>query len=1010
MASTLELPFVRGIQAAGDARAATEFAELKLDTAHNVHVRPEHADVLYRRPGAIDMAGGNATSRSTIAVIGGRLGIVQDTVTNLADDIDGNRSILDSPVLSEVSTQRLHALATHELMSVGYADYSPTEDSACVVQNMRKYGGTDIQLWVQRKFKGVWQQPELLNNIVANVNAGTRRSWVFTNVAGGWTIFTGGASSATPSIAYRNATTVGGVFTSLTDIQLGALIWDIVPYSNGWVALFQETGTNRLKIVQFTSSFTVTSTTNVTAAGPTNPTVAGLVWLGGTTFHVWHGGYTADSDTVYLHQVVLGGSSTQFLAQTNACGSGDTLRAMSVGGGASVRTSGGSTEAASYCYVLGGASTTQLVGRLFRSNTSAVSANNNYVGAFYPRSRLWTSSAFYGARLFGAQHAIYGVWNLVGTLSSQGTFVEAYPIAYHSVTLGAQSTIAYDLEPRAASMWIATDGSEAKAVFWSQDSKHCVLSHIGYTSMTGQVVSHAGFDMMIGGVPRYYDGVRMVPMGIPQAPQFTVAAFGGGSLAAGTYGYAIVWEWDDARGRRQQSPAGIRTVVVGASGSVSIEVSTSSLPIDERLFGSGGEGIRVRGIVYRTDPGETTLNRAPEQNAIPVLGTTLSANILSFTDNGSITFATGEPLYTSTSGAGELASTAFEATEFVRGYSDRMVYVSRLFPEVLNYTKTLRQSRSPEANQDLIFVLPERITGLAYQDGNIYAFASANVWGFSPVFADDTGVGAGGVDPIPLATGVGCTQPLSIVETPVGVMFVGPRGVYMIARGGGPPQFIGANVEPIFIDYQTVGGAAHNPRTHEVCWVMSNGSDHRVVIYNYQVGQWFTWRLCDDVDEFPNVTTLNGGAVCIGGNFVFAQRGTTGRARIRMDDTATVDGDPLFPTAAIKIEVQSRDIALPGTLGGQSRVLSLTLDCTGAVGSALSISESHDSGATWSTERSISTASDSPPLYQFVRQKTRGVRFRLRNPTGLGPVVLSGVALRVSGLGRTFTANAYRRG
>lgn len=1017
-ATTLEIPFVRGIEAEGDNSATTELQMtkagplLKMKVAHNVHIRPESADVLHRRPG-VTIRGPGRTKRSTVGAIDSRLVLLQNDKVLLEDGVSTFRSIQDLPTLSEVSTQRLQTSSTSEIMSVGYADYAPTTDSACVVQTTRAYGSSDIELRVQRKYAGAWQRYETLNTILSfNVNAGTRRSWVFTNSAGGWTIIMGGGSGATPSIAYRTTGFVDGVFTSLTDIQLSALIWDVVPYSNGWVVLYQDTTTNRLKIAQISSTFVVSGTTNVTVAGAVNPSVAGLVWLGGTTFHVWHGGYTSDNNTLYLHQVVLGGSSTSLLTQINACGSANTLAAMSVGGGAVVATSSLTTEAASYCYLVAGTDPllvpSQRVGRLFRANTSGVAANNNYVGAFYPRSRLWTSSEWFGARLFGVQQAIYGVWHLNGGLTFQAIRVESYPICYHSVNLGAQSKITFDLVPRAGAMWISPDGSEAKAVFWSQDAKHCVLSHVGYSETTGQIVSHAGFDVLLGGVPRYFDGVELVPAGLPQAPIFTVAAFGGGALAAGEYAYAIVWEWWDARGRRQQSPASIQVVTVGALGSVSIEIDPSSLPIDERLYTSR---TKPRGIVYRNQVGGSILNRAPDSATISLdVSTLLNSYVIAWTDNGSLNFSVGEPLYTSVAGAGELPSTALESTRFLRGYSDRFVYVSTLFPESLTYTKTLRQGRAIEPYQDLVMILPARITALAYQDGNIYAFSANNVWGVNPSFADDTGQGGGAVDPVPLSTGIGCTQPLSVVETPVGVFFVGPRGVYQIPRGGGPPQYLGLNVEAFFLDYPNVSGSTHNSRTHEVLWVLNNGTDHRILVFNYQFGQWFSWRVGDPVSHSAEISTLSGGVTLLPSGYVFGERGTGAPSPIyACSDIATQDTGHTV-TSEIPLEVQSADISLPGSLGGQSRVLSLSLDATGAVGSQILISESHNSGTTWSTERAISTSGPNPPIYQFVTQKTRGVRFRLRTTSGVAPEVLSGVSLRVSGLGRSFTSNGNRRG
>jgi hypothetical protein len=1000
-ATTLELPFVRGVQTAGDKRAATEFAELKLETAHNVHVRPEHADVLYRRPGMAS-TGAARTSRCTVGQIGDTLTLMQDQQTLLPDPAGGAVVLGSTYQVTELSSMPVEGLAGapgetgRAIMAMGYTEADG--DNACIVRTTTLGGSHRLQ--TQRKRAGVWQE-SVSHLISASSNVYWRRTFIFCTGTQ-YVVFVGGRGGV-PSVDVMTTSSLTGSFGAPATLLANAILWDVVPYSSGWLLLYHETGSNSLRLVQVTSVFGLgTATTIFTGLGVA--AVAGVVWIGGTTAHVWHGGWPSDSDTLYLNQVTVGGASAGVANFPNALGVGNTLSAMAVGGGSAVAASAGGTEAASYCYVTAGAGPTAKLGRMWRATSGAVQTNNNYCGAIYPRTRLWTSGAFFGARLYGVQANVYGVWHFT---ASAGDERVSYPVVLHSTTLGEASPIVYDLHPRACSMHVSTDGTEAKGIFWGENGAHVALAHVGFHASTGQCLSQSGITWWLSGAPRYYDGVALTLAGIAQRPAFALTPSGGGTLAAGVYAYAVVWEYYDRQGRRQQSPARVQTVTVGALGQVTLVIDPFTQPTDERNNGDA----RLRARIYRTEPGGNVLRTA--SNSTINVSSSLrysSATYFNFTDSGGLyDFSAGETLYSTTSGAGELDSFAIESCTSLRGYSDRIVTVGTLFPGVVTYSKTLRQGRVVESNPNLILILPDAITALAYQDGNLYCFSATNVWALTPSFADDTGNGAGGVDPVPLATGIGCSQVLSIVETPVGVMFVGPRGVYMIARGGGPPQFIGADVEPMFLAYPTVYGAAHNARTHEVCWVLSNGSDHRVLVYNYQLGQWFTWRIGAAVHT--SLTTLDGGVAVVAGNFVFCQRGVTagGQALLALSDALTTDTHDVGGTAQIALEVQSRDIALPGTLGGMSRVLTMSLDANGPA-SALSVSESHDSGATWSTERSISTVGTSPAMYQFVRQKTSGVRFRLRNPSGVGPVVMSGIALRVSGQGRPFTANTYRRG
>lgn len=1003
-ATTLELPFVRGLQTAGDKRAATQFAELKLDVAHNVHVRPEHADVLYRRPGMAS-TGAARTSRCTVGQIGDAVTLMQDSQTLLPDPAGGSVLIGNTYQVSELSSTPVEGLigAPNEIgraiMAMGYAEAD--SNSACIVRTTT-VGGASHRLQTQRKRAGVWQE-SVTHASSTSGNVNWRRVFIFCTGTT-YVVFVGGRG-ATASVDVMATSSLNGLFAAPVTLVANAVLWDVVAYSNGWLLLYHETGANALRSVQVTSAFTVGTSTFI-FSGLGIAAVAGIVWLGGTTAHVWHGGWPSDSNTLYLANVTVGGASAGLASAPNALGVGNTLSAMAVGGGDAVAAAGGGTEAASYCYVTAGAGPSAKLGRMWRAQLGALQATNNYCGAIYPRTRLWTSGSFYGARMFGVQANVYGVWHFTASL---GDNLVSYPVVIHSSNLGEASPVVYDLHPRGNSLHVSTDGTEAKGIFWGENGAHVALAHVGFDASTGQCLTQGATTWWLSGAPRCYDGVALTLAGIAQRPSFSLTPAGGGSMTAGVYAYAVVWEYYDRQGRRQQGPARVQTVTVGALGQVTLVIDPETQPTDERNI--GGTDSRLRARVFRTDPGGNVL-RTAGNSTITALGSSRYSSVTHYTfvdDGVSVVFTAGETLYSTTSGAGELDALAMESTIALRGYSDRIVSVGTLYPNAVNYTKTLRQGRSFESNPNLTMLLPEAITGLAYQDGNLYCFSGTNVWGLNPSFADDTGNGAGGIDPVPLSTGVGCQQALSIVETPVGVMFVGPRGVYMIARGGGPPQFIGADVEPTFIAYPTVYGAAHNARTHEVCWVLSNGSDHRVLVYNYQLGQWFTWRIGTTVHT--SLTTLDGGAACVAGNFVFCQRGVTagGQALLVLSDALSTDTHDVGGSAQIPLEVQSRDIALPGTLGGMSRVLTMSLDANGA-GSALSFSESHDSGATWSTERSISTVGTSPAIYQFVRQKTSGVRFRMRNASGIGPVVMSGVALRVSGLGRSFTPSAYRRG
>lgn len=1007
MSNRVELPFIRGIQAAGDPNADGESG--KLDLAHNVHARPEFAGALHRRPGVT--AGLEVRSKFTrVGRIDGRLAIAQQNSFKVEDSSGNAHTVLNHGLLSELSSKSLATDQNEVILGSGYAEDSDGNAIAVFTVIGQKGTASSIQYHMQVRYNGVWSTRLSLNVSGLVADAGARRICVFESQANTdrWVVFYGAANAINAIEVLKSD---GGTFTPAVVVP-SAILWDVVRYSSGWMVLYQSTVTNRLIVRNITTGYSTSAMVGVTAAGPISPTAAGLVWVGGVDLHVWHGGYAADSNTLYCHFIPWSGAAVLQMTLVNALddtSTGNAIVAMSVGGGSAVRNRvGTATEAASYCYIVGGAGLTQRFGRICRATVVGVEAGRTFTGAIYPQARLWTGADWFGARVFGVYGTIFGVWEMFNHPTFSLT-ENTRPMVYHSVTLA--EAITYDLVPRSNSMWVSSDGNEAKAILWNRSASHIQISHCGWGDTTGQVVESNGFQIVLGGVPRYWDGSFLHGVGIPTAPVYSLVPTATGTMAAGTYVYALCWRFVDANGRSVRSPVTLQTVVVPANGHVNIPVNPSSRVLDARGYFNGAGPVVAELEVYRTDPNGTQLRKARGYMAQFGLNV-YSSSFDSFTEDTGAAIFDGEVLYTTLGGASELVSTALESTSLLRGYSDRAIWVGPLFPDVVSYTKTLRQGRILEPNQALTLVLPQHITGLAYQDGNVYAFSADNCWGFVPTFADDTGNGNTSVDPVPLATGIGCTQPRSIIETPVAVFFIGPRGFYAIERGGGAPNFIGADVEPYFLDYPTCQGVAHNPRTHEVAWVMTNGSDHRVIVVNYLSFQWFTWRIGDPATaQAGELTTLGGGVTCLSSGFVFGERGTTtNAAAYACSDNATVDtGTITF--AQIPIDIRSRDIH-PGGFGATCRVRNISVDCLPTASSVLRVSESHDRGTTWSTEYSLATTDgNQPPVYQFAVQRTRGVRFRLRTIAGeIAPLTLAGVSLSYSTGRKAYTSSSRRRG
>jgi hypothetical protein len=376
----------------------------------------------------------------------------------------------------------------------------------------------------------------------------------------------------------------------------------------------------------------------------------------------------------------------------------------------------------------------------------------------------------------------------------------------------------------------------------------------------------------------------------------------------------------------------------------------------------------------------------------------------------------------SAGGANELAATAFEECFLLAPYSDRIIGVSKSFPDQLWYTKTLQVARGIEPNQALYFRLPETSTGLAVQDGNIYWFSARNCYAFVPQFADDSGVGGGGVDPVPLAPGVGCVDSNSIVETPVGVFFIGPRGPWAIPRGGGAPTYVGAEVEQFFREFPTCRGAVYNSELSEVVFAMEADtaeSNHCLIIFNHQTQQWYRWLIGHDY-----LATSSTAIVKALSNIAFAGRtlGVAGVASGTMEILHLTDdyGHPLTATddqfiasdaREIHPYIETKNFTPHGGPAERFRANRIAID---AASGDITISSSQNDGATWDSGYVFTDSQN--PIYRVPVQKCTGVRFRLYttwNGTVLqdrAPVRFNGLTLYTSPLGRAQAGSAQYRG
>jgi hypothetical protein len=288
-----------------------------------------------------------------------------------------------------------------------------------------------------------------------------------------------------------------------------------------------------------------------------------------------------------------------------------------------------------------------------------------------------------------------------------------------------------------------------------------------------------------------WPGSGTVELGYPQQPVITavVATPNAAGLAAGSYQYQAVFQWADQFGRRHLSaPSPVWDLDISVASSIALTVSDCQ-------FGQrhASENQRIAVLLYRTvDGGEVPqlLPFSEPSLTLPQTGT------VSFTDTiADSVVGQNEFIYT---GGGVLPNRLAPSCRYVKTAEDR-VWVGGLWDEnIIEASKVLIPSEPPNFTLDPSHqvVLPGPCTGLAYQDGQIVAFTEHEICLVGGEGPNDQGAGSF-LAPQPLIRGLGCAreESASILETEAGIIFRSKSSWWLIPRGFGQPQDIGAAVQ-----------------------------------------------------------------------------------------------------------------------------------------------------------------------------------------------------------------------
>ena len=530
-----------------------------------------------------------------------------------------------------------------------------------------------------------------------------------------------------------------------------------------------------------------------------------------------------------------------------------------------------------------------------------------------------------------------------------------------------------------------------------------------------QPCSHGGATYLGGGIVQHYDGRRLSELGFCHLPHSAVggasvatAQTTGGSIANGTYDYAMTWLWVDAQGVIHESAPCPRISVTHGSGSTnSVDFDVPTL-YATRKHGDGDE-TPVYLAVYRTTVGGSILY------LLTTVANDRTAASLTFTDtaaDGSLD--TGLVLYTESGEQNHLfpppSRVLVSHQDRVCGVDDETGDVWLSMPSRQGYGVAYPATATIDRGS-----LVEDIASLGSMDGALYALGAEFV--VTVLYGDGPdGTGAGGVIPLPSvrAIGCGCSDHRGTITTPQGLAWVatqdGTSAVRVLPRGGGSVQELSADAADDFDTYgASVLGVVHIPEQTQVRWLLDDGSSaSALACWDYGAGAWYTYRL-------SGLGRL--AAVCERGGAMVATR-TASAAWVQEDPTVYQDA-----TNNYQWVVETGDIR-PAALQGLCRVHSVTLLGEMRDDETVLMEASYNSGAdwneseTWTLVEATDANAGEPIQLQWsppTLMPSEGVaRYRIGADTEVGGgtegIVLHGLSLDVSRLpGTVRLADAWMK-
>lgn len=344
---------------------------------------------------------------------------------------------------------------------------------------------------------------------------------------------------------------------------------------------------------------------------------------------------------------------------------------------------------------------------------------------------------------------------------------------------------------------------------------------------------------MAGACPQHYDGRIWTEQGFHVGPELidTAKAGGGSMTSLGVFLYVAWYEWTDSQGEVHRGPTSVGTSVTLGGADTQVTLTLPTLRVTAKT------GARI--CVARSRNGQTTelfrvssLDTTTEGDPNGYVANDPTADTVTFLDRMSdATLAEQEPLYTN---GGVLSTDPSALGYLIAGSKERLFCNDPSDGNTIRFSQELDPGYGVEFPPELVVKVDPYggdVTAIAAMDDVVYAFKESAIFAFSgdgPLPNGDISTG-GFSKPQLITSDVGCTDPASIVLTPVGLMFKSAKGIYILDRGRSV-SYVGALAEAF--NSQTIRRATVMPDRSQVVFLTEDGT---TLLYDFLFQQWSTF-------------------------------------------------------------------------------------------------------------------------------------------------------------------------